>query len=135
MIAGLKELSERPWVDWNHGQGLTPAALASHLRQFGTPPLALKSRKTRLSNARTANRWHREDFEDAWSRSLPQELEQSEHLRTDAAQPPVPNPELYTVVPDHGTPIQPMSVESVPDVPGTTPLMGELEADNDAGLF
>jgi hypothetical protein len=35
MVAGLKALPERPWVEWNHGRGLSAKALAEELAEFG----------------------------------------------------------------------------------------------------
>ena len=67
IIASLKALPERPWVDWNKGRGLTAAQLASRLRDFGTGPVGLRTRETRVGD-KTGKRWHRTDFIDAWSR-------------------------------------------------------------------
>ena len=55
------------WADWNKGRGLSAAQLANRLRGFGTVPLGLLTRKTRLDAEKTAQRWHREDFVDAWT--------------------------------------------------------------------
>jgi hypothetical protein len=73
IITALKALSERPWGDWNKGRGITPSQLARRLRDFGSAPGGLRTRKTRLDPTKTAQRWHRADFADAWSRYLTSE--------------------------------------------------------------
>jgi Protein of unknown function (DUF3631)/Bifunctional DNA primase/polymerase, N-terminal len=74
LTTSLKALEERPWSDWNKGRGLSVAQLAKMLRGFGTAPLGLHTRKTRLDAERTAQRWHRADFADAWTRYLPPQI-------------------------------------------------------------
>jgi putative DNA primase/helicase len=72
LIASLKRLPDRPWADWNRGAGMSPAQLARHLRAFGSKPGGLRTQMTWLADEnRSARRWHKADFEDAWSRYLP----------------------------------------------------------------
>lgn len=74
IIEGLADLPDSPW---SH-RSMRPARLASLLRDFGAGPGGLRTRKTRLDSTRTANRWHREDFEDPWARYGPADPEQAE---------------------------------------------------------
>ena len=121
IIATLKALPDSPWADWNYGRGITAAQLASRLRDFGTGPHGLRTRKTRLSEdkTKTAQRWHREDFTDAWSRYVTVDPEHRE--QTDGFQPQfaISHPELGGDVPASGESREPMSTELVPRVPAS----------------
>jgi Protein of unknown function (DUF3631) len=65
LVAELREDAEAPWADLRGGDGLTQRSLANLLRGFG-----IHSRTVRLDDG-TARGYHREAFEDAWTRYLP----------------------------------------------------------------
>lgn len=68
LIGALAADEEGPWADW-HGSGPIPArALATILKPYG-----VRSRTIRLDGGETPKGFHREQFEDAWSRYLPSE--------------------------------------------------------------
>ena len=126
IIAGLKALSERPWADWNKGRGISPAQLARRLREFGAgQPGGLRTSKTRLDASRTAQRWHRADFSDAWKRYLdgdpsPDLASNPEHPEQPNKHRPEPafsNPEQGCSVPVSNNAISSMFPASVPGVP------------------
>jgi putative DNA primase/helicase len=120
IIAALKVLPGSQWADWNKGRGLTPAQLASRLRDFGTPA-GLRTRKTRLDATKTAQRWHRLDFLDAWSRYTTADAEHPEQTNESGPKPAIVNPEQSVDVPGHEIPVQPMFTGLVPGVPGSEP--------------
>jgi hypothetical protein len=132
IVTALKTLAERPWVDWNKGRGISPAQLARRLRDFGSGP-GLRTRKTRLDATRTAQRWHRVDFADPWSRYLsadtgvdltfnPEHPEQTNESGPELA---ISNPEQNAIVPGSETRVEPMFTEVVPGVPGSEPQTRE----------
>jgi len=98
-------------------RGITAAQLAHRLRGFGAGPWGLRTRKTRLDASKTAQRWHRADFADAWSRYVTADPEQPEQTNESGAQPAVPSPEHPRTVPGQEIAIQPMLTGLVPGVP------------------
>jgi hypothetical protein len=129
IIVALKALDERPWADWNRGRGLSAAQLANRLRGFGTGPLGLRTRKTRLDAEKTAQRWHRQDFLDAWSRYLTSETvsdrtlnpEHPEQTNKFGPEPANSNPERNADIPVSKMTVQPMFPGLVLGVPGSEP--------------
>lgn len=97
VVAALRALPERPWADWNKGRGISAAQLASRLRDFGSGPLGLRTRETRLGD-KTGKRWHREDFVDAWSRYVTADPQHPQ--QTNESGPPhvISNPQQSTDV-------------------------------------
>lgn len=136
IIATLKVLPERPWADWNKGRGLTTAQLASRLRDFGMGPMGLRTRKTRLDEdkTKTGQRWHREDFIDAWSRYVTANPEHPEQTNESGPQPAISSPEHSAVVPAHKMPVQPMFTGLVPGVPASVPDSSKVSSTEDAWL-
>lgn len=130
IIVTLKALSERPWADWNKGRGISAAQLAHRIRGFDTGPLGLRTRKTRLDATKTAQRWHRADFTDAWSRYVTADLEHPEQFNRTGPQPAISGPEQSAVVPVHKMPVQPMFTGLVPGVPASEPDPGEAEQED-----
>jgi putative DNA primase/helicase len=67
-IAGaLAEMEGRPWAEFGkQRKPITVNQLASQLRHFGITPRTIK-----LTNDQTAKGYHREDFQEAWGRFLP----------------------------------------------------------------
>ena len=65
LIERLAADLEAPWGDWRDSK-ITPRALARLLRPYG-----IRSRTVRLDERDTPKGFHREQFEDAWSRYLP----------------------------------------------------------------
>ena len=76
LVAKLADLDSRPWGDWKKGKAITTRAVADRLRTFGIVP---------KPNAQaTARGYHRDRFEDAWTRYSPcpppdQTVNPSEH--------------------------------------------------------
>jgi putative DNA primase/helicase len=66
LVAGLIELKERPWCEWNHGKPLTKSTLSRLLRPYG-----VVSGTVRIGG-RTQKGYRRSSFKDAWSRYLPE---------------------------------------------------------------
>jgi len=54
LVAGLKALAERPWVDWNHGRGLSAKALADELDEFGVKSAPKRSAGNRRGHYHSA---------------------------------------------------------------------------------
>ncbi len=63
LLQGLTALEESPWATWNKGKPLSAAQLARLLKPFEIAP-----RTIRLPNGKTPKGYHREDFEDVFSR-------------------------------------------------------------------
>jgi hypothetical protein len=81
LIQALCADKEAPWDGWSHGKPLTPRPLARLLVQYG-----VRSRTIRLDDSHTPKGYHRDQFEDAWSRYLPL------LPAVDAPHPPQPAP-------------------------------------------
>ena len=66
LIRQLRHCEESPWSDYHHGKALTANALARILKPYKI--------QTRVwwEVGRTVRGYQRRDFEDAWSRYLPQ---------------------------------------------------------------
>jgi hypothetical protein len=65
LVAELHELEDSPWPEW-HGKPITKTGVASLLKHFEIRP-----RTVRLDNGTTAKGYRREQFEDAFSRYIP----------------------------------------------------------------
>jgi putative DNA primase/helicase len=129
IIVTLKARAERPWADWNQGRGITAAQLAHRLRGFSPGPWGLRTRKTRLDASKTAQRWHRADFADAWSRYVTADPEQPEQTNESGPQLAVSSPEHPRAVPGQEMAIQPMLTGLVPGVPAAQGENGHDEDD------
>jgi hypothetical protein len=129
IIISLKALSERPWTDWNKGRGLTSAQLASRLRDFGTGPMGLHTRETRIG-PKTGKRWHREDFVDAWSRYATADPEHPQQTNESRPQPTISNPQQNPDVADARIPVQPMFTGLVAGVAASDPDPGGDEQED-----
>ena len=123
IIATLKALPERPWVDWNKGRGLTAAQLASRLRDFGTGPEGLRTRETRIGD-KTGKRWHRTDFADAWSRYVTAGPQHPQQTNETGPPPEILDPQHRSDVADQPMPVQSMSTGPVADVAAAEPDLG-----------
>lgn len=119
IIVTLKALSERPWADWNKGRGISAAQLAHRMRGFSAGPQGLRTRKTRLDATKTAQRWHRADFADAWSRYVTADPERPEQTNESGPQTAISNPEHRRSVPGQKMAVQPMFAGFVPGVPAS----------------
>ena len=97
--------------------------LAGRLKPFG-----VRTRKVR-DGTRTVNTYVRADFQDAWSRYLPADSEQSEQPNEIGPEPQVVNSEQNVDVPSSRNAISPMFIESVPTVPTSEPNPGEVITD------
>lgn len=64
LIESLKGKTERPWIDWNRGKGLTPNGLARLLNPFG-----IKSKNMRI-NGNLRKGYSLESFKESFSRYL-----------------------------------------------------------------
>ncbi len=62
----LKGLPERPWSEWNDGRGFTQRALATLLKGF-----RVESRNLKLADGKVRKGYHRDQFEDVFSRYTP----------------------------------------------------------------
>jgi putative DNA primase/helicase len=129
IIVTLKARAERPWADWNQGRGITAAQLAHRLRGFSPGPWGLRTRKTRLDASKTAQRWHRADFADAWSRYVTADPEHPEQTDESGSQPAVSRPEHSRAVPGQEMAIQPILTGLVPGVPAAQVENGHDEDD------
>jgi hypothetical protein len=117
IIVALKARAERPWADWNQGRGISAAQLAHRLRGFGAGPWGLRTRKTRLDASKTAQRWHRADFADAWSRYMTADPEHPEQTNKFGSPRAIFRPEHPPAVPGQEMAVQPMLTGLVPGVP------------------
>lgn len=64
LLGRLVALEDHPWADYRNGKSLNPNGLAGLLRAYGIRP------KVRRDGAATLRGYHRQDFEDAFSRYL-----------------------------------------------------------------
>ena len=122
IVTALKRLPERPWVDWNKGRGLGQAQLASRLRDFGSGPLGLRTKETRFGD-KTGKRWHREDFEDAWSRFVTADPQHPQQTNESGPPPVISNPQQSTDVAGLKKPVQPMFTDLVAGVAASEPIL------------
>src|ERR1700682_891627 len=127
IIVALKARAERPWADWNQGRGISAAQLAHRLRGFGAGPWGLRTRKTRLDASKTAQRWHRADFADAWSRYVTTDPEHPEQTHEFGSQLALSRPEHPRIVPGQEMAVRPVLAGLVPSVPA----LGENDSDGD----
>jgi hypothetical protein len=114
LVAGLCELDESPWAEWN-GRSITPQFLAQHLKPYG-----IRSSNQRLGTTQ-AKGYERLDFEDPWSRYLQSNSEIVSHpsqtLSESASEP--------FVKPSHDRPQPaPNSAGTFEGQIGTFPAMG-----------
>jgi putative DNA primase/helicase len=61
----LGQMEDRPWPEWKHGKPMTPTQLARALAPFGVRPANLRG-----PDGRVVKGYHREGFEEAWTRYL-----------------------------------------------------------------
>ena len=66
MAKELAEMEGRPWSEWRKGAPMTSNTLARLLKRYGIGPLT-----TRFEDGKRGKGYHREQFEDAWSRYCP----------------------------------------------------------------
>jgi hypothetical protein len=78
ILEPLYAIEDAPWGDDEYGRKLNANAMARLLRPFGIKP------KTVRRGTATRKGYFRQDFEDSWSRYLPQEEEETSHRHTDA---------------------------------------------------
>jgi hypothetical protein len=123
IIAALKALPERPWADWNKGRGISPAQLAKRLRDFGFGPLGLRTRETRLTSMKTAKRWHRDDFADAWARFL---VDTPSDLTVNPQHPQQPN--------EFGLKVEISDPQHEPSVAGSKNAISSMFTESVAGV-
>lgn len=82
LLEALKDEEEAPWAAWGKaGDGLSPRNLATLLRRYD-----IRSRSIRLDSGETPKGFKREQFEDAWTRYLPQSGVLNATLDTSASQ-------------------------------------------------
>jgi putative DNA primase/helicase len=67
IVRRLGEMEERPWPEWRNGKPMTAPQLARALNPFGVRPATIRF------GVDTAKGYHREAFDEAWSRYLPSE--------------------------------------------------------------
>jgi putative DNA primase/helicase len=67
LVAALLELEDRPWGEFNNGKAITPAKLARMLRPFG-----IISGTRRLDSEITLKGYERSQFNESFSRYLPE---------------------------------------------------------------
>ena len=71
----LTKMEDRPWIEWRHGNGLTPASMSRLLRRYDIGP-----KKLRIGGV-TKQGYDLESFTDAFDRYLPPHpTHKSEHL-------------------------------------------------------
>lgn len=137
IITSLKAMSDRSWADWNKGRGISPAQLASRLRDFGDGPLRLATRNTRTGPGPkdVAKRWHRSDFLDAWARYVPSDLLHPLHATEIEPEPAISEPlqTLDVAAPENA--ISLINTGSVASVAGSRPDMPIEENDVRNGRF
>ena len=92
IVGALVRLETRPWPEWRDGRPLAQRGLAHLLKPFGIEP-----RSVRFGNG-VSRGYHREQFEDAWSRYLPPNPLQALQAATGAG----PESILH---PLHGSPV------------------------------
>ena len=122
LAASLNALDDAPWGGWKDGAGLTARLLGWKLRPFG-----IRAKPIRIDGERAGNGYEWEQFEDAWSRYLPETG--SETGTTGASgfqsQKPAKNkPVRAASVPVLKTGANPHEQEDVPVVPVRSPETG-----------
>lgn len=79
LLEKLLEIEDRPWSEWSKGWPITTSKIARYLKPFGLAP------KTIREGCKTAKGYIRDDFEDAFSRYIPeQSVTASQHAETQA---------------------------------------------------
>lgn len=76
LLSALQSISESPWVGWSRGKGLDARGLARLLKPFGISPQNIRH------NGNVVKGYEPADFEDAWSRYVPQENVSSRYTAT-----------------------------------------------------
>jgi Protein of unknown function (DUF3631) len=66
LIVALCDIEEAPWNTFDHGRGISPHGIAELLRAYGITPRQKKTPPNTVTRG-----YFRADFEDAWSRYLP----------------------------------------------------------------
>lgn len=125
LIEALSADPERPWVDWQgRGRGpLSPRDLAKLLKPYGARP-----RSIRLPSGETPKGYHRDDFEDAWARYLPERASPGRHTATEhvarRSNASIDPPHEATV-PNGGIASSPHGMGHVADVADGCPIPGD----------
>jgi hypothetical protein len=124
LLATLAADDEAPWADWHgHGKALSARSLAHTLKRYG-----IYSGTVRLHEGKTPKGYKREDFEDAWSRYLPEPDCVSATSATTAllsGKPAGSDPPQASRVVDRREPANAHEQTDVPDVAHEGPNSGE----------
>ena len=122
LLEALRADEEAPWADWS-GKPLSARVLGDKLKPYG-----VRSRSVRLDDGSTPKGYRREQFEDAWSRYLPQEEARKRHTATTRVGKgiaAVSDPPQDAVVADTKTAGNPHGSAVVADVADPGPLPGD----------
>jgi hypothetical protein len=125
----LNALEESAWGGWRDGAGLTARVLGWRLRPFG-----IRAKKIRLDDGTTANGYEWAQFEDGWSRYLPETGIKAGTTGTSGSQTQKQaerQPEQKLSVPVVETPANPHEQSDVPVVPVSKPRNGVEGLDRD----
>ena len=83
LVTKLAALDSRPWGDWKKGKAITTRAVADRLKKFGIVP--------RVNAQATARGYHRDRFEDAWTRYPPFKPSTRQNTNEDGSESEISN--------------------------------------------
>jgi Protein of unknown function (DUF3631) len=121
VIESLNADEQLPYGGWSDGKGISTRELGRKLSAFG-----IRARKIRLGD-RTVNGYHRDQFEDAWSRYLPDSVLETGTTGTTGSQSQktaISKPEHAADVPVSEEGANPHEQSDVPVVPVSVPELG-----------
>jgi len=78
LLYELNRLQESPWLTYNRGKELSVRQLANFLKPFGIEPKTIRLKRGQYSESETAKGYMLDDFQDAFVRYLPEEVDESE---------------------------------------------------------
>jgi Protein of unknown function (DUF3631) len=129
LTAALNDLEDSRWGSWNDGGGIKTRELGRRLKPYG-----IRAKPIRIDGERKGNGYEREQFDDAFSRYLPQETGTTGTSDSQTQKTAVCEPVQASPVPVSEKPANPHGQTDVPVVPveirgnggkGRNPLPGD----------
>ena len=128
LVEALNAEEELPYGGWSDGRGINARELGRKLTPYG-----IRAHKIRFDE-RTLNGYRRFQFEDAWSRYLPDsalDIGTPEQMAQPSQKQPENKPEHEADVPMSKNAANPHEQRDVPVVPMTKPEIGTAAAADD----
>lgn len=119
LTAALAGIEDAPWSAWRSDKPLTQHGLAKLLKTFSIAPMKIRF------GAETAQGYARHQFEDAWVRYPPLQVEQWNNINNDGPQLAISRSEQNETCSDHKTATSTNSDGLCSTVPLGTPDLGD----------